>query len=148
MSGLTELKLLAKRPERFSSRNRIIEALDEQIASARAMLAGESHVPMRSRWITLENGEKVRKDMPVRQRHWFWREGDVWFLTIRHGARILAIREGKGVIEIGDKADLVPTMEVVRGALVRGELDNAIRTSSEGVAKGRKPKAVSSKAAK
>lgn len=34
---LENLKLLAKRPERFPSRCRVIKAMDEQIASARLM---------------------------------------------------------------------------------------------------------------
>lgn len=140
MSMLEGLKLLAKRPERFPSRYRVVEALDEQIASAKAMLAGESHVPIRARWITLDSGERVRKEMPIRTRHWFWHDGDLWFLTIRHGSRPLAIREGKTVIEVGDKANLVPTMEIVREALLRGELDDAIRSLVEGATKRRKPR--------
>lgn len=130
MPNLENLKLLDPRHHGFPARNKVLSSLDEQISSAKAMIAGESFILRRRRWITDANGERVCMDMPIRQKHWYWADNGVWFFVLRHGSRAIPLREGRSIIEVGTLENLVPTMEMLREALISGELDAAVQSVS------------------
>lgn len=55
-------------------RRKMLDAIDIQIAAAEAQANGETYVRRAPRWITdPETGERVRKDVPVRFRRWWWK---------------------------------------------------------------------------
>jgi alkylated DNA repair dioxygenase AlkB len=72
-------------------RGKMLDALDLQIAAAEAMLNGETFVRRVMRWVDdPETGERVRKEVPVRYRTWFWKdEQGSFMLDIRYGNRRL-----------------------------------------------------------
>ncbi len=56
-------------------RGKMLEALDLQMEAAKAMLNGETYIRRAMRWVDdPETGERVRKEVPVRSRPWFWKD--------------------------------------------------------------------------
>ncbi len=57
-----------------------------------------------------ETGERVRKEVPVRFRTWFWNdEQGSYMLDVRYGNRRLEIESKKPAIEVGEAKNLIPT---------------------------------------
>ena len=56
-------------------RGKMLEALDLQMEAAKAMLNGETYIRRAMRWVKdPETGERVRTEVPVRSRPWFWKD--------------------------------------------------------------------------
>ena len=138
MGTLDKLKFVANKPKKLPSRTKIINALDVQIESAKATIEGKPFVRTKKKWITNLEGSPQAIDQPLRRVNWFWSNGDVWYLCIRYGSQILPIKDGKPLIEVGAVDKLLPTLQMVREALVNGELDGAIKTLAEGKALSRR----------
>jgi hypothetical protein len=49
---------------------------------------------------------------------------------------VIELAKGKNAIELASSADLVPTLQLVRDAVIAGELDEAISSASEKLKKG------------
>ena len=47
-------------------------------------------------------------------------------LTVRYGSRLIEFERGKSAIVVGDKANLIPTIDAVIGAVSGGELDTQL----------------------
>jgi hypothetical protein len=47
-------------------------------------------------------------------------------LTVRYGSRLIEFERGKAAIVVGDKANLVLTIDAVIGAVSAGELDTQL----------------------
>lgn len=133
MSTLDKLKLMettrraaASTPE-GQLRNRMIEAINQQIAAAEAMVKGESFQLRRRRWVKAEDGGKTLQDQPIRFRPWYWQEGNgAFMLEVRYGNKVLELKPKKTAIEVGAVAELVPTLTLLREAVVAGELDKQL----------------------
>jgi hypothetical protein len=136
MSTLDKLKLMettrraaASTPE-GQLRNRMIEAINQQIAAAEAMVKGESFQLRRRRWVKAEDGSKTLQDQPIRFRPWYWQEGNgAFMLEVRYGNKVLELKPKKTAIEVGAIAELVPTLTLLRDAVVAGELDKQLATA-------------------
>ena len=80
------------------------------------------------RWITnKETGEKVRQEVPVRFRRWWWKDdtGNV-MLEVRYGNKPLELHPGKPTIEIGEQDNLLPVLSTLRQGIATGELDKLL----------------------
>ncbi len=110
-------------------RGKMLEALDLQIEAAKAMLNGETYIRKVMRWVDdPETGERVRKEVPVRFRTWYWKdEKGNYMLDVRYGNKRLEIKPKKPAIEIGEGENLVPTLETLREAVNAGELDKLLK---------------------
>ena len=85
-------------------RGKMLEGLDLQIEAAKAMLNGETFIRRAMRWVDdPETGERVRKEVPVRFRTWYWKDeqGD-YMLDVRYGNKRLEIKPKKPAVEVGD----------------------------------------------
>ncbi len=109
-------------------RGKMLEGIDLQIAAAQAMLNGETFIRRAPRWIEdAETGERVRKDMPVRFRPWYWKdEHGSYMLEVRYANKRIELKPKKTAIEVGEPEHLVPTLELLRDAVVAGELDKKL----------------------
>ena len=47
-------------------------------------------------------------------------------LTVRYGSRLIEFERGKAAIVVGDKVNLIPTIDAVIGAVSGGELDTQL----------------------
>ncbi len=106
----------------------MLEGIDLQIAAAKAMLNGETFIRRTPRWIDdPETGERVRKDLPVRFRPWYWKdEQGSYMLEVRHANKRIELKPKKTAIEVGEPERLVPTLELLRDAVNAGELDKKL----------------------
>ena len=109
-------------------RRKLITAIDVQIAAAEAAAKGEVFIHRQKRWVDdAETGERVRKEVPVRLRSWSWQdESGKMQLEVRYGNKRLEIKPKKTAIEVGDAANLVPTLNLLREAIAAGELDKVL----------------------
>ncbi len=79
-------------------------------------------------WITdKDTGEKVRQEVPIRMRRWWWNDdtGKV-MLEVRYGNKPLELQPGKPTIEIGEQDNLLPALSTLRQGIVAGELDKLL----------------------
>lgn len=138
MTILSKLKLTEKTkadlhasPE-LRARQKLIQAIDQQIAAARSEITGEPMTLKAQRWVDdPETGQRVRRELPLKVRRWWWKdEAGQLMLEIRYGNRRMELVPKKPTIEVGTMDQLVPTLEQVREAVAAGELDKAIAASS------------------
>lgn len=143
MTTLANLKLVsATKPSNVSPavqrRLKLCGRLDEQLAMAKALVSGEAYTPTKTRsYIDSETGLRKQTTIPKRVKPWwFTSEDGKLCLNIRYGARILYLAKGKTAVELADNAQLVPTLEAVKSAVMAGELDAQIETASEDLKSG------------
>jgi hypothetical protein len=108
-------------------RNKLIMKLQEQLCLAQAQLGGTAY--KRMRWVTIADaqGEPQRIQRPVRLKQWWYQglTGSI-FLTLRYGARPIAIAKGKTAIEVGQIAELPKVLQTIIEAVDAGELDTQL----------------------
>ena len=90
------------------------------------------------RWRKGEDGGKRLVERQKRVKRW-WSEDmlGLCVLTVRYGAKLLEFERGKAAIAVGDKVNLIPTIDAVLAAAAAGELDAAITATQK---TGQKPK--------
>jgi hypothetical protein len=49
---------------------------------------------------------------------------------VRYGARLLELAMGKYAVEVASEKELVPTLQIIKAAVLAGELDTAIDAAS------------------
>lgn len=143
MTTLANLKLVAAtKPNNVSTtvqrRLKLCGRLDEQLAIAKGVVAGDSYQPTKTRsYIDSETGLRKQTVVPKRVKPWwFTSEDGKLCLSVRYGARILYLAKGKTAVEVADNAQLVPTLEAIKSAVMAGELDAQIETASEDLKSG------------
>ena len=137
MTALANLKLVnAKRPVHLSPvvqrRNKVAKRIYEQIELAKSKLEGASFNPTRLRSIKdVETGLNKTVSVPKRVKEWwFTSDSGKLCLSLRYGAKVVEIAKGKTAVELASEKELVATLEILKQAVERGELDAQI----EGVA--------------
>jgi hypothetical protein len=137
MSGLSALKLVQAKREKGNSpqharRQKLSTKLAEQIQLAKAQQSGAEFSPVRVRTVKDEaTGQSRKVEVPKKIKPWWWTdEKGKLCVTIRYGARILEIVEGKNAIETDNIADVIASLQVIRSAVDSGELDARIEAIS------------------
>lgn len=112
-------------------RTKMLKAIGEQIAIAKAVQAGSQPVITKLRSVTTETGERtlVESNKRVKQ-WWFAADNGKLAINLRYGARMLELAKGKFAIEVASEKELVPTLEALKTIAASGELDAAIETAS------------------
>lgn len=143
MSTLNSLKLVsAKRPSQMppivQRRNRLVAKIWEQMQLANAMEVGSSYSPTTHRIVKDDTtGERRRIEFARRVKPWWWTaENGKVCLNVRYGAKNLELMKGKSTIEVGNFADVVPTLEALKAAVLAGELDAQIDAISSTMRSG------------
>ncbi len=139
MTMLDKLKLSDKSihttfatPE-AQARKAFLAGLDVQIAAAEAQTNGDTFIRRAKRWVDdPETGERILRDVPIKFRSWAWTDvSGKLMVTVRYGNRPLEVKPGKTSIEVGDQANLLPTLNLLRNAVVAGELDKALLAAKQ-----------------
>ena len=137
MSGLSALKLVQAKREKGNSpqharRQKLSTKLAEQIQLAKAQQSGAEFSPVRVRTVKDEaTGQSRKVEVPKKIKPWWWTdEKGKLCITIRYGARILEIVEGKNAIETDNIADVIASLQLIRSAVDSGELDARIEAIS------------------
>ena len=138
MATLSSLKLSAAvKPRNIPAvqlrRNKISDRLWEQIQLATAQQTGTEFAPVRTRsYKDTETGLRKQVAAPKRVKQWwFTADNGKLVINVRYGARVIELAKGKTAVEVATKADLVPTLELIKQAVEAGELDAQIAAASE-----------------
>ncbi len=145
MATLASLKLSAAQKNNSLTgaqvrRTKMLKAIGEQIAIAKAVQAGAQPVITKLRSVTAETGERklVESNKRVKQ-WWFATDNGKLAINLRYGARMLELAKGKFAIEVASEKDLVPMLEALKTIAAAGELDAVIESAAiklrEGFAK-------------
>lgn len=133
MSGLSELKLVTSKPIPKSSprevrRKKLFKKLLEQLEMARCIKAGGIYeVSVTKRERDPETGETREAQHSKRIRPWWWTANDgKTHLTIRYGARLLELAQGRNAIETEGIDGVIRTLEIIMTAVQAGDLDGQI----------------------
>lgn len=137
MATLATLKLsTAVKPTHMPAvqvrRNKLVKRLWEQTELAKAQQAGTQFTTTKFRTV-VENDTGLRKQVEVNKRvkqWWFTADNGKLALSVRYGARLLELAKGKFAVEIASEKELVPTLEIIKAAVMAGELDAAIDAAS------------------
>jgi len=137
MATLASLKLTsAVKPTNVPAiqvrRNKLARRLWEQMELAKAQLAGEQFTVTKFRSV-VERDTGMRKQVEVQKRikqWWFTADNGKLALSVRYGARLLELAKGKFAVEVASDKELVPTLELIKAAVLNGELDTAIDAAS------------------
>ena len=137
MATLSSLKLSAAvKPRNIPAvqlrRNKLSNRLWEQIQLATAQQTGTEFAPVRTRsYKDTETG--IRKQITAAKRvkqWWFTADNGKLVVNVRYGTRLIELAKGKTAVEVASKADLVPTLELIKQAVEAGELDAQIEAAS------------------
>lgn len=121
-------------------RRKMVTALDDQIAGAKAELAGQPFVKQRERWMPTENGGKERRAVQSALRKFWFRDAQNRVLVeLKFGNKPLVIK-GKPSIMVGEMANLPEVLTLLRDAVLAGELDSELAAASDQRRRGRKVK--------
>lgn len=107
-------------------RMKLAGKIDQQVK----LCADAAYRPIRSVWVKNEAGQQELVSKAVRiQRWWDETEGGKVLLTIRYGAKVLQLAEGKNAIELSSTNEVAEVLGKVRTAVLAGELDAEISTA-------------------
>ncbi len=136
MTIIASLKVTnADRPRQLpvivQRRNKLINALHDQLELARAEAEGREYLKTRRRHMKNPvTGEYAEAVVSRRPRTWFWTADDgKIYISFRYGTRIIEIAKGKSAIEVGEKKRLVPVIEALKQAVAAGEVDQQLTTA-------------------
>jgi hypothetical protein len=143
MSAFNTLKLSALQkplnvPPIQQRRNKLAKRLWEQMELAKALIAGTQYTAKKFRSYTdAESG--LRKQVEVNKivkAWWFTAENGKLVLRIKYGSKILELGKGKYAVEVATNNELLPTLEVIKAAVLNGELDSAIDSAANKLREG------------
>jgi hypothetical protein len=113
-------------------RNKLAKRLWEQSELAKAQQAGTQFTTTKFRSID-DPTTGLRKQVEVAKRvkqWWFTADNGKLALSVRYGALLLELAKGKYAVEVASEKELVPTLEIIKAAVLAGELDTAIDAAS------------------
>ena len=129
---ITSAKKPTHLPAMVMRRQKLSSKLWEQIQLAKSQIEGTQFVVKKYRSFTdKETGLKKQIEMPKRIREWWFKNelGKVCF-CVKYGSRPLELAKGKHSVEVGNPAELVKALELVKSAVEAGELDSQIELAS------------------
>jgi hypothetical protein len=77
----------------------------------------------------------VETQIQVKQ-WWFTTDAGKLAVSVRYGSKVLELIKGKYAIEVAHEKDLAKTLDVIKSAVLAGELDAQIATASVNLRKG------------
>jgi hypothetical protein len=142
MSSLSNLKLVSSQRKKIISptearRKKLTIKLFEQIQLAKALRDGERYAPLKMRTIlNKETGTKQRVEVAKNINPWWWDENGKICVMVHYGSKVLELQNGLNAVEVDDIDALVATLELIKTATDKGELDAQIDSVSQMVKAG------------
>ena len=142
MSSLSNLKLVSSQHKKIISptearRKKLTIKLYEQIQLAKALRDGERYAPLKMRTIlNKETGTKQRVEVAKNINPWWWDENGKICVMVHYGSKVLELQNGLNAVEVDDIDALVATLELIKTATDKGELDAQIDSVSQMVKAG------------
>jgi len=136
LSLIGSFKLVPERPRAhkppsvLQRRRRAANAVDIQINLAQAEETGQPFGIGRRRWIVSETtGKREPQWVTQTPPKWFWVDDGICYLEMRYGGTPIELAPNARVIEVGERAALVPTLRTLKAVIIGGELDAGIRAA-------------------
>ena len=84
-----------------------------------------------------ETGLRRQVEMPKRLKPWWFQseQGKIC-VSVKYGSWTIELAKGKHSVEVASGAELVKTLETIKGAVEAGELDAQIETASASLRSG------------
>jgi len=138
MNTLNALKLVAAQkptslPAVEQRRNKLVKRIWEQIELAKAEQSGTTFAPIKFRTYT-DKETGVRKQVETNKRvkpWWFTADNGKLALSVRFGPKVLELAKGKFAVEVSGSSEIVNVLEIVKTAVLNGELDAAIDNAAK-----------------
>ena len=136
MTALAGLKLTAAKkpinqPAIVQQRNKLAKRIWEQMELAKAQAQGSVYSVKRLKSVIDNDG--VRRTVEVAKRvkpWWFVADNGKPCLNVRYGSKLIELAKGKTAIEISSADELVKTLDIIKAAVIAGELDTQIESVS------------------
>jgi hypothetical protein len=143
MAALSGLKLTAAvKPQHLSSvqvrRNKMAKRIWEQMELAKAQQTGTSFSPVRFKTVRdAETGTSRQVETHKRVKQWWYvMDNGKVALTLRYGAKVIELAKGKAAVELASEKELVGVLEILKGAVLDGELDTQIEAAANKLREG------------
>lgn len=110
-------------------RHKLADKLHEQLMLAKAMAEGKDYeIAAVKRHKDRETGviQKMETTRKVRP-WWFVADSGKTMMQVKYGVKMIEFTKGKYSIEIGSTEQLIPTIELLKKAVLEGELDSQIK---------------------
>lgn len=111
-------------------RHKLVDSLHHQLMLAKATVEGKPYeVAVTRRYKDSETGivKKVEGTRQVKP-WWFLSDSGKAMIQVKYGVRVLELAKGKSSIEIASPDKLVSTIELLKKAVLDGELDGQINS--------------------
>lgn len=126
-----------QQPAIVQRRNKLINALHDQLELARVEADGREYLKTRRRHfknpVTGEYVEAIVSRRPLAC-YWTADDGKV-YINLRYGTKVIEIAKEKSAIEVGEKKQLVPVIEALKQAVAAGEVDRQLKAAGAEVGK-------------
>jgi len=143
MTALSGLKLTAAvKPQNLSSvqvrRNKMAKRIWEQMELAKAQQTGTSFSPVGFKTVRdTETGTSRQVETHKRVKQWWYvMDNGKVALTLRYGAKVIELAKGKAAVELASEKELVGVLEILKGAVLDGELDTQIEAAANKLREG------------
>ena len=142
MSSISKLKLISSKRTSTSDpvvfrRKKLVAKINEQLSIVKAKIDGTSYTSKKLKYVKDESGNKTSVEVVKRIKEWYWTgDNGKINLAIKYGSKTIELAKGKNAIELSSIDELYITLEVVKDAVVNGELDEAISSVSDKVKSG------------
>jgi hypothetical protein len=136
MNALAQLKLTNTRkptqqPAIIQQRTKLAKRIWEQMELAKAQQAGDTFASKRLKSIVGTDGVKRTVEVAKRVKPWwFVADNGKLCVNIRYGSKLLELAKNKTTVEVADVAELIETLDIVKAAVIEGELDQQIQAAS------------------
>ena len=99
---------------------------------AKAQQAGGTFAPTKFRTVKdATTGERKQVEMNKRVKAWwFVADSGKLVLSVRYGTKVLELAKGKWAVEVGAEKDLLCVLDVIKTAVLAGELDAQIEVAA------------------
>jgi hypothetical protein len=128
---LTNTRKPTQQPAIIQQRNKLAKRIWEQMELARAQAAGGTFASKRLKSVRGEDG--IRRTVEVAKRvkpWWFVADNGKVCLNICYGAKLIELAKGKTAIEVANADELLKVLDIVKAAVIDGELDPQIEAAS------------------
>lgn len=142
MTALAALKLITVKSQYTASpvqqrRNKLLRKVGDQLDLVAAALSGESYTQKCFRKVTNEHGQRVSIEVPKRVRAWWWQqENGKYALCIKYGSKTIPLSPKSNAVECATLKDVCAALQVVKTAVLAGELDAQIEAASTKLREG------------
>ena len=107
-------------------RERLVAALDEQLAALAARLAGREHTVAVVRKLTGAGGVRQAVTVHKAVRAWYFEQDAGYYVQCRYGTRVLMLHGKSNAVFVEKLGQVAEVFAVFRAAALTGEFDRAV----------------------